>query len=88
MTEEDVINEIRLQTAILKAAFRSQLDALAAEVRADEISRTILELLENGAMAAGTIRSSVIEKVKGSRRKDHHSASRESSRGRGLASVW
>jgi DNA-binding HxlR family transcriptional regulator len=65
MTQQEVVNEIRLQTAILKAAHRPALEALASEVRADELSQAIVEALEPGTMSATALRNLVLKKVPG-----------------------
>lgn len=64
MIEEDLLREIRLQNAILRAAFRDRIDALAREVRQDAVSAAVLEVLsENGRMASGSLKDAVGKKV-------------------------
>lgn len=64
MIEEDLLREIRLQNAILRAAFRDRIDALAREVRQDAVSAALVEVLgENGRMASGALKDAAASKV-------------------------
>jgi hypothetical protein len=64
MIEEELLREIRLQNAILRAAFRDRIDALAREVRQDPVSAAVLEALrENGRMPSGALKDAVMNNV-------------------------
>lgn len=64
MLEEDLLRETRLQTAILKAAFRDRIDALAKEIREDAVSAAIVDHLEeNGRTQSGTLKDAVMKTV-------------------------
>ncbi len=64
MIEEELLREIRLQNAILRAAFRDRIDGLAREVREDAVSAAVVEVLsEKGRTPAGALKEAVAEKV-------------------------
>ena len=64
MIEEELLREIRLQNAILRAAFRDRIDGLAREVHQDAVSAAVIEVLrENGRIASGALKGAVAEKV-------------------------
>ncbi len=64
MIEEELLREIRLQNAILRAGFRDRIDAVAREVQEDAVSATVVEVLsENGRTASGSLKETVAERV-------------------------
>ena len=64
MIEEELLREMRLQNAILRAAFRDRIDLLAREVKEDAVSAAVIEALrENGRSASGALKKAVAEKV-------------------------
>lgn len=64
MIEDELLREIRLQNAILRAAFRDRIDALAREVHQDAVSAAVVEVLsENGRTASGSLKEAVVKKV-------------------------
>lgn len=64
MIEEDLLKEMRLQSAILRAAFRDRIDALAREVEQDPVAASVVNVLrENGRMASGTLKDAVSKRV-------------------------
>lgn len=64
MIEEELLREMRLQNAILKAAFGDRIEALARKVEEDAVSRAIVEVLrERGRTAAGELKEAVAERL-------------------------
>lgn len=64
MLEDELLREVRLQSAILRAAFRDRIDALAREVHQDAVSRVVVEVLsESGRTAAGALKDAVVKRV-------------------------
>lgn len=62
MIEEDLLREMRLQNAILKAAFGDRIEALARKVEDDAVSRAIVEVLrERGRTASGALKEAAAE---------------------------
>ena len=60
MLEEEMLREIRLQTAILKAAFRDRIDAFMEEVRADHVATGIIDHLDqNRRTRSGVLKAAV-----------------------------
>ena len=60
MIEEDLLREMRLQNAILRAAFRDRIDALVREVREDVVSNAIVEVLSaGGRTSSGALKDAV-----------------------------
>lgn len=55
----ELLSELRLQTAILRAGFRAELDALVLQVRGDELSSAILDVLGSGPQSAGNLQIKV-----------------------------
>jgi len=64
MLEEDLLREARLQSAILKAAFRDRIEALAKEIRSDPVSAAIVaHLAENGRTQSGALKEAAMKGV-------------------------
>ena len=64
MAEDQMIKELRLQTAILRAAFRNELESLSAEIRADPLSAAILDVLqESGPLPSGDLRTKALART-------------------------
>lgn len=64
MIEEELLREMRLQNAILRAAFGDRIDALAREVRQDAVSTAVVGVLsENGRTLSGALKDAVAKKV-------------------------
>ncbi|HEU0074831.1 MAG TPA: hypothetical protein VFS30_12590 [Dehalococcoidia bacterium] len=63
MDYEDLAKELRLQTAILRAAFRTQLSEFSQELLADEVNRAILGSLEGGVMPSASLQEAVFAQV-------------------------
>ena len=61
-TTEDLIERLDRIAAILKLAFREEIDGARTAIRADTVSAEILELT-SGWVAAGQLKSSVISKT-------------------------
>ena len=62
MIEEELLRAARLTNAILKAAFRDRIQALAQEVAADAVSAAAVEYLEqNGRTSAGVLKDAVLK---------------------------
>ena len=54
---DELLREMRLQTAILRAGFRDRLDALGKEVAADPVSQAIIShLQEVGQTKSGALK--------------------------------
>lgn len=64
MLEEDLLRETRLQTAILRVAFKDRIEAVAGEIRKDAVSAAIVDhLAENGRTQSGALRDAAIKTV-------------------------
>ena len=64
MIEEDLLREMRLQNAILKAAFGDRIEALARKVEEDAVSRAIVEVLrERDRTSSGALKDAVTERL-------------------------
>ena len=64
MIEEELLREMRLQNAILKAAFGDRIEALARKVDDDSVSRTIVDVLrDRGRTPSGVLKDAVAEKL-------------------------
>ncbi len=64
MIEEELLREIRLQNAILRAAFRDRIEGLDREVRQDAVSAAVVEVLsDKGRTPAGALKEAVAKKV-------------------------
>lgn len=64
MMEEELLREARLQTAILKAAFRDRLEALAKQIEMDKVSAAIISYLKEHPKArSAPLKSAVTKNV-------------------------
>jgi DNA-binding HxlR family transcriptional regulator len=62
MMEEDLLREARLQTAILKAAFRDRLEALAKQIEMDKVSAAIVSHLKEHPKAKSALLKAAVMK--------------------------
>ena len=64
MIEEDLLREMRLNNAILRAGLQDQIEALGRNIKQDSVSVAILEYLaENGRTSSGDLKKAVVAKV-------------------------
>ena len=62
--QDEFLRELRLQTSILRAAFKDRLDALAQAVYSDPISAAIVaHLKEHGRTRSGPLKEAVTKLV-------------------------
>lgn len=54
--DDELLRELRAQTAILRIAFRHEIESVAAELRSDPLASAIIDALsESGSMRSGVL---------------------------------
>ncbi len=68
--DEEVLRELRVQTSILRIAFRGEIEAVGDSLRKDSLAAAIIEALsENGSMRGGALWEQVLASCPGSVRR-------------------